>query len=75
MRREFQCLENRVQLVFHNKYIHSQFYTFCGAIIGCARVCSRVLLDWRFFSVPFRAYLLTLLRLRYAKVPACVLLV
>jgi len=28
----------------------------CGASIGCARVCSRVLLDWRFF-VPFLAYL------------------
>ena len=47
----------------------------CGAIIGCARVCSRVLLDWRFFSVPFLAYLFILLRLRYTKVRACTLLV
>ena len=47
----------------------------CGAIIGCARVCSRVLLDWLFFSVPFLAYLFVLLRLRCAKVPAFVLLV
>jgi len=29
----------------------------CGAITVCARVCSRVLLDWRFFSVPFLAFL------------------
>jgi len=29
----------------------------CGAIIGCARVCSRLLLDWRFFSVPFLVFM------------------
>jgi len=61
-------------LCFLVTYQENSLYHF-GAIIECARVCSRVLLDWRFFPVPFLAYLFTLLRLRYAKVPACVLLV